>query len=397
MKRNFYLKASAMLSICTVIMTGCFPKAEQVNTDSLSEANTKTTTSNSNSAEEFPEHIKDNETDMLNIDANVYIPDGFDSSQMISSASTEYKKWDGESVISEFINNDIISGNNVIESNSFENTGPDDMICLYEFDDASSIAFSNGAVRYASKKYIDMSYSFYFDNFENYLDNMKQLFAKDEIDNINKTEAKAKSDKAMAILSLDEIAGTPEIYSITSDKINSINALNPIKDKNDKELNNFTEEDNAYLIVYPIEYKKVPSSYVFAMGENELLESSKAFFVYSKTGLIGFELSGIFEKPVENKSNIIISPASACEKLKEYYNSIIIDAPINITAIRLAAVNRRNYLTDNVKNCTIEPVWLLYGNQKAKTNKDENELNMVYLAYISAVTCEMIPITSIGG
>ena len=407
MKKIFYMPITLIFGFSMMSMTACFPKVEKNSTNSLPSLSSSVSatkeddfsvpTNSEISDNEFSEHIVDNEVEMLNIDADVYIPNGFDISQKLSATNAKYKKWNGETIVSELINNQLISGQEVISSNSGENSGPDDMYYSYELDDNSQISLYTGGINYSSKNYMELSYSFYFDFYGNYFNNtLYNMFGKNDIDGLDKTEAKSTTDKVLSLLDLSSMVGKPEIYSMTSDKVQAIREeTSATRDKYENDLRQFTEQDDAYLIIYPVEYKGIPSSQVMAMGENELIECSKVFFLYSKSGLIGFEISGIFDELEDAESSMIISPTDVCDRLKEFYSSIIVDAPINISMIKLVFINRRDYYTDDFLKCKVEPVWLIYGNQTIF--KDGDKFNAEYISFINALTGETIPVLSIGG
>lgn len=408
MKRYIYPIVAILLGLSITTMTACFPTAKNESEfDTISTVNLNSTSDTIESTTDtsiidLPKHITDNEIKNLNIDAVVSVPDGFDFSKKLSCADAKCKKWNGDAVISELATNNLINEKKVLKMTSSENSSEEDMIYSYTLEDDASVSLYTGGIMYRSKKYIESSYSYYCDfyikHFNDTLDNtLDDMFGKRDIASIDKSKAKNDTEKVLSILDLNSKVGNAEIYSMTSDDIQAITEQKGVPlDKNGKESKPFTEEDDAYLVIYPVEYNKIPSTSIMATGENESLECSKIFFIYSKSGIIGFEISGLFDEDKYSEEGTPISPLDACNKLKDFYNSIITDSLVNISEIKLVFINRRNFLTNDILNCKVEPVWLIHGNYKA-SYKDGKDTEDEYLSYISALTGEIIPISSIGG
>ncbi len=407
MKKNIYLVLAIFLSLSVITLTSCFPTDKSNNensntfssytSDNTNKPNTDSTGSSDNVAIDIPEHITNSDIDTLNIDADVYSPDGDALSRELSSAEAKCRIWNGEVVISELMANNLINEKNIVESTSGENSGPEDMYYNYKLENGTIFTFNTGGVMYRTQKYRDLSYSYYIDFFGNtFKETMVEAFGTNEIASLNKEKAIEDSKKILAVLDMDKKVGDAEIYSMTSDKVKAILEITGATlDKYEQKIEPYTEDNNAYLIVYPVEYNKIPSSQIMAFGENELLERSRAFFVYSKDGIIGFEISGIFDEENYDESRTLISPLEACDVLKNHFDSMIIDSPTDISDIRLVFICRRNFFTGSFTSCKVEPIWMLQG--ITTINKGDQEFEDIYISYISALSGEIIPISSIGG
>lgn len=375
------------LIIC-VIASGCFPNVEN-------ESMTASTNSLQTSTFDFPTHIKDNDIEHLNIDADIIIPSNFDTQQIISITSAEYRVWDRENIVSE------LSNGRKIEDQSYgENTGPDDLFYTYTFDDNANLTFTTEGIFYTTEMAVDFQYAYYFDNYENYIyDNtLSEIFANNTINGIDKNDALSSVREIISLLSINDVLAEPTIYSLDADTMNKLQNESGTTDKHGNPLEEWSEEQEAYLIVYPVLHQNIPSLKMNAISENELISSSNVYFIYGRNGLISFYVSGIFDiKKAEQKSSVL-SPVNAVENVKNYFNNIIMDSEIDIQMIKLVYIKKCDF--EKIKDLKVEPVWFIYGNYKNTLSESSDQKDMLindtYITLISAVTGETIPIVSIG-
>lgn len=388
MKNIKFMFTLVELVVCIVITTGCFPN---VDTDSK----ISSTNNSQNSTIDFPTHIENNDIDNLKIDADVILPTNFDTNQKVSIASAEYRTWDRESIVSE------ISNGRQIEDESYgENTGPNDLFYSYTFDDNANLIFSSDSLFYSTEMAVDFQYAYYFDSYENYIyDNtLSEMFSKDKINGIEKSDALSSANKIVSLLNINDVLAEPKIYSLDAATMNELQNTSDATDKYGNPLEKWGSEQEAYLVVYPVIYRNIPSLKMNAVSENELISSSNVYFIYGRNGLISFYVSGIFNiKNIEQESPIV-SPVNAIENVKNYFNNIIMDSEIDILLIKLVYIKKCDF--ENIKDLKVEPVWFIYGKYK-NTLPDSSEskdilINDKYITLISAVTGETIPISSIG-
>lgn len=388
MKNIKFMFTLVELVVCIVITTGCFPN---VDTDSK----ISSTNNSQNSTIDFPTHIENNDIDNLKIDADVILPTNFDTNQKVSIASAEYRTWDRESIVSE------ISNGRQIEDESYgENTGPNDLFYSYTFDDNANLIFSSDGLFYSTEMAVDFQYAYYFDSYENYIyDNtLSEMFSKDKINGIEKSDALSSANKIVSLLNINDVLAEPKIYSLDAATMNELQNASDATDKYGNPLEKWGSEQEAYLVVYPVIYRNIPSLKMNAVSENELISSSNVYFIYGRNGLISFYVSGIFNiKNIEQESPIF-SPVNAIENVKNYFNNIIMDSEIDILLIKLVYIKKCDF--ENIKDLKVEPVWFIYGKYK-NTLPDSSDskdilINDKYITLISAVTGETIPISSIG-
>ena len=57
-------------------------------------------------------------------------------------------------------------------------------------------------------------------------------------------------------------------------------------DKYGNQLDEWSEEQEAYLLIYPVLYQNLPSFKINALGENEMISSSNVYFIYGRKQII---------------------------------------------------------------------------------------------------------------
>lgn len=392
-----------IISLCMLIilvsamMTGCFPTAEnKLNSNSSLSEKGSSGVDNQNDANRFPKHIEDTDIEKLTIKANVNIPDGFDINQKVSIASAKPVNWDKKNIVS-----GISNGRQVVDEFSGENTGPDDRFYSYTFDDDSNLTFYLGSVSYYTEMETEYQYTYYFDNYENfkYEDTLKKMFSDKNIDGIEKSYAVNNANQVITLLEIDDILGEPQIYSMDAASVNFLQDEYDARDKYGNKVSKWSDEQEAYLLVYPVLFQNIPSLCMNANGENELISSSKVYFIYGKNGLITFNVSGIFDVKSTVQDSYTYSPLDAIQSVKDSFENIIMDTEIEISLIKLAYITR--YDLNNITEWQIEPVWFIEG-KYLNTSSDsvdgkDNLVDQNYTIIISAVNGKTVPLVSIGG
>lgn len=398
---RIYIKK--IISVCmlvilvSVIMTGCFPTTEnkQNSNSSLSE-DSSSGANNENDVSEFPTYIEDRYVEKLVIKANVILPTDFDINQKVSITSAEPATWDRESIVSE-----ISNGRQVVDEFSGENSGPDDLFYNYVFDDNSNLVFSLGSVSYYTEMESEYQYTYYFDNYENFKEEetLKKMFSDKNIDGIEKSDALDSANHIISLLDINDILGEPQVYSMDAVSVNNLQDEYDARDKYGEKVSKWNAEQEAYLLIYPVLYQNIPSLNMTATGENELISSSKAYFIYGRNGLIAFSVSGFFDVKNTVQESYVYSPLDAIQNIKNSFENIIMDSEIEISLVKLAYITRCDF--DNIKEQQIEPVWFIDGKYTNSTsdNVDGKDVPIddSYTTIISAVSGETIPLISIGG
>ena len=398
---RIYIKK--IISVCMLVvlmsamMTGCFPTTEnKQNSNSSLSGDNSSGANNENDVSEFPTYIEDRDVEKLTIKANVNIPADFDIYQKVSIVSAKPATWDRENIVS-----GISNGRQVVDEFSGENSGPDDRFYSYTFNDDSNLTFYLGSVSYNTEMEAEYQYTYYFDNYENFKDEdtLKKMFSDKNIDGIEKSDAVDNANQVISLLDIDDILGEPQIYSMDAASVNFLQDEYDARDKYGEKVSKWSDEQEAYLLIYPVLYQNIPSLCMNANGENELISSSKVYFIYGKNGLITFNVSGIFDVKSTVQESYTYSPLDAIQSVKDSFENIIMDTEIEISLIKLAYITRYDF--DNITEWRIEPVWFIDGKYINSTSDSvdgkDNLVDQNYTTIISAVSGETIPLVSIGG
>ncbi len=386
-----------LILLISALLTGCFPSAEsKPNLSSSDTSETESSEAVSNdSVNEFPDRIEDSEIEKLSINAKVIVPEAFRIDQTVSIASAIPKIWDKERIVSEFSD-----GRQLAEEFSAENTGPDDLVYVYTYDDDSSLTFHLGKVYYSTQASREYDYSYYFDYYSCYKDEnaFEEMFGTEAISGIEKSDAEDAANRVISMFGLEDAFGDPKIYSMDSACINRIQEKEDVRDKHGEEVAKWDSQQDAYLLIYPVLYQSIPSPCISsATGENEILTSSKAYFVYGRNGLIEFVLFGVFDVVNTIQEACVCSPLDAIQKCKSSFENIIMDHQIELSSVKLTYIIRQEL--ESVGAWRIEPVWLIDGVSQETNRKNGNDTATLrnYTSIISAVSGETIPLKSIGG
>lgn len=398
---RIYIKK--IISVCMLVvlvsamMTGCFPTTEnKQNSNSSLSGDNSSGANNENDVSEFPTYIEDRDVEKLTIKANVNIPADFDINQKVSIVSAKPATWDRESIVS-----GISNGRQVVDEFSGENSRPDDRFYSYTFDDNSNLTFYLGSVSYYTEMEAEYQYTYYFDNYENFKDEdtLKKMFSDKNIDGVEKGDAVDNANQVISLLDIDDILGKPQIYSMDAASVNFLQDEYDARDKYGDKVSKWSDEQEAYLLIYPVLYQNIPSLCMNANGENELISSSKVYFIYGKNGLITFNVSGIFDVKSTVQESYTYSPLDAIQSVKDFFENIIMDTEIEISLIKLAYITRYDF--ENITEWRIEPVWFIDGKYINSTSDSvdgkDNLVDQDYTTIISAVSGETIPLVSIGG
>lgn len=391
MKKFKYITIMLELGFCIALTTGCFP---EVKSDSAIDSgeNREITT---NAADDFPAQITDDSVDKLNIDAKVLLPENFDTNQKISAATAEYKEWDKDSIVE-----GISNGRQILDEDTVENSEEENPTFVYTFQDDSVLSLTNGNVSYYTQEEVKSQYSYYFDDFENYIDanTLNETFGNKDIEGIQKGDALKSADNILELLGVKDNFAEPSIYSMDVQLMKNLQKEDGTTDKYGNKVQTWEEEQEAYFIIYPVLYENIPSTGMNAIGENEFISSPKAYFVYGRNGLITWFVSGITELKENGNETAIYSPTEVTDNLKEFFQSIIMDTSVDISLLKLTYIIRNDM--DDVNKLTVEPVWLIYGSYDEEPSGELEKSALKeeeYISVISAVTGKTVSLTSIGG
>ncbi|WP_044974111.1 hypothetical protein [Ruminococcus sp. HUN007] len=326
----------------------------------------------------FPDHLSDVENEYITADAEITMPSDYDKDTVLNTYHSIYMDWDSEKIIADLTENGLITSRSVTDRKVYD---PHEKIAgtervKYQLDDGSEIVFQSGEITFTSPENKTASLD---NDIRKYITDENRI-STDAADDQKITDALAASDAIMDAAGISEKVLSPDVYSINDIKT----------ENNDENSENETRESSSeketYLIVYPVVHGGLPSSGITENKEDEVLDCSMVYCIYSDDKITWFKINGIIRSSSVAEEAQILSPVHAFNTLRRSYEDT---HKCSITSIDLVTVNRIVYKSDSV-SITTEPVWMLSG---AYTEAKYSGQNIV--TYVSAVSGEVIPVYQI--
>ncbi|HAK43004.1 MAG TPA: hypothetical protein DCM59_10285 [Clostridium sp.] len=321
------MKNKILLSIIalSLILTGC--SSDNINEKRMSKTELKN----------FPSHISEQLDENLIIDAETKVLDA----ENYNVFNVKYKQYDEEQICNIFLKDDII------DTRDEYGTGNDKTI---------GITTKNNKLLAIGENYLsfyvrDISYSHLMDESDKHLFNeMKRKFPKDTLTSLNKDESIDKVRQVAKELNLP-LNNEPIVYSLD---VNSLKEAenNYMTDEEYAEWEelkpgtgkrNWTEEDEAYLIIFKSSLNNIPiySRDLILSSDNSDLRESVVKAVVNKNGIVKFEALSMYDSVSLDTENLsCIEYSKALEIVKDKYKNIILTSPIKVTNINLEYIPR---------------------------------------------------------
>ncbi len=213
---------------------------------------------------------------------------------------------------------------------------------MYTTEDGSSLMVSSARFNYSSKEDNSKGYATIISDYSNvYLsDEIEKDYGSEELKTGTIEEAKAVCEGKFAELGLEGLTEA-RIISLSTQELLSYNeSLNDFIDMHKGEY--FTEDDEAYVLIYSGSENGVeisPISYVETneQGESSVVNGTRVLAIVSDNELIRLSVEGIYD--VNQSSSQEERNADTLEmtlqRVEEKYNSLILGEPLIITDISL--------------------------------------------------------------
>lgn len=327
----------------------------------------------------FPDHLSDVENEYIAADAEITMPSDYDKDTVLNTYHSIYMEWDSEKIIADLTENGLIKSGSVTDRKVYD---PHEKIAgtervKYQLDDGSEIVFQSGEITFTSPENKTASLD---NDIRKYITDENRI-STDAADDQKITDALAASDAIMDAAGISEKVLNPDVYSINGIKT----------ENNDENSENGTRESSSeketYLIVYPVVHGGLPSSGITEKKEDEVLDCSVVYFIYSGNKITEFKINGMIRSSAVAEEAQILSPVHAFNTLCRSYEGT---HKCSITSIDLVTINRIVYKSDSV-SITTEPVWMLSGTYTEPKYSDQS-----IVTYVSAVSGEVIPVYEIA-
>ncbi|MBR3536436.1 MAG: hypothetical protein IKN85_11480 [Oscillospiraceae bacterium] len=326
----------------------------------------------------FPDHLSDVENEYITADAEITMPSDYDKDTVLNTYHSIYMEWDSEKIIADLMEKGLIKSGSVTDRKVYD---PHEKIAgtervKYQLDDGSEIVFQSGEITFTSPENKTASLD---NDIRKYITDETRINA-DLTDDNNIAGAIAASEEILEAAGVSDKVLNPDVYAIKNSK----------PENNDENSENGNEEisseNDTYIVVYPVVNGGLPSSGIIEKKEDEVLDCSVVYFIYSGNKITEFKINGMIRSSAVAEEAQILSPVHAFNTLCRSYEGT---HKCSITSIDLVTVNRIVYNTDSV-DITTEPVWMLSG---AYTETKYSGQSIV--TYVSAVSGEVIPVYEI--
>lgn len=326
----------------------------------------------------FPDHLSDVENEYITADAEITMPSDYDKDTVLNTYHSIYMEWDSEKIIADLMEKGLIKSGSVTDRKVYD---PHEKIAgtervKYQLDDGSEIVFQSGEITFTSPENKTASLD---NDIRKYITDETRINA-DLTDDNNIAGAIAASEEILEAAGVSDKVLNPDVYAIKNSK----------PENNDENSENGNEEisseNDTYIVVYPVVNGGLPSSGIIEKKEDEVLDCSVVYFIYSGNKITEFKINGMIRSSAVAEEAQILSPVHAFNTLCRSYEGT---HKCSITSIDLVTVNRIVYNTDSV-DITTEPVWMLSG---AYTEAKYSGQSIV--TYVSAVSGEVIPVYEI--
>ncbi len=327
-------------------LTGCYPTGDKtVNQDSISDyvgnidgSQDSNLSKETASASEASGNI---ELDLENVRVSLTLPEY--NTDSFKEIRVNRKEFDADALVNIFLGDE--QDISLQESESSFTDGF--MRQFYETEDEKRVSCEPGYASYDdSRPSRDYSYSLVYSATFSY--DMEETFSSVEFDDFSIDEARNTVETYLEKMGIDNY-GSPNVYSITAEGANKyFDSFGPIVDKHGNPLKKWTEEQQCYILIYPIEYNGIEFSIAREVGitaiitKNDLLELSCDDVIDSSTIV---EEEGIdVQYDAEQALNMVI----------DKYERMIIDNPVNIIDCKLSYITTEGSKTISQ---TYVPVW----------------------------------------
>lgn len=352
------------------VLSACFP------TGSTNDSPSDTTNPNdSKSITPAPGFI-DTELDKnLIVQADVVEP----AREHLKIRTIHLKEFDQKQIENVFLKNRTVVNSHENNNEYFPNY-KDQTI---EFEDGSYVRKELGKLIFNDIFYQERFYDAVISDLSFFIrSDIKDVFQKDSLDNIDKNQAIETVKNIVKELGISSL-GNAEVYALDLEGLSS--QWEDFPTKSGESPRKWEKEDEAYLVAFPVVYDNVRITTKGYVNEANAIPAigSRIMGVVNKNGLIHLTCTGIYEVGKTVKENITaISVDSALEIVKNKYKDVLLTVPIRISHIALEYVPTVSN-NDGVAYQLV-PAWVFTAHQKTTYNdpkkgafEDDSEFTII--------------------
>lgn len=317
MKKIVILTASALICL---MGTGCYPTGEVSSPDSVSQYITESSVADLN---EYDSGSSDSVNKALeNVIVNLCLPD---SPEKATEFDAVPRTWDNDSLISLFLN-----GKGEIVENLYESDmTPGETRYVFDIPNQHRLIVESGYIKYSNRGNINRDeYTILQSSWA--IDEMDKIFGNDELDGFSSNTALEDLCQLLSQCGITDY-GEPIVYPLHAEKVNQYFAENfstmEHKDGTAYQVD-WTEDEEAYLIVYP----------QIINGTELSTDSTYIDAVITRNGITELSVTNWVDinSSSETETNIVYSSTDATNIIIDYYESLIQDTPVELCDCKLS-------------------------------------------------------------
>lgn len=297
------------------------------------------------------------------------------------------KKWN-EDVINQL----FMEGKTVVESDEYpSDTNPDIRRKWFDFDDNSTVCFEDGEISWRIKS--DYDYEHISSIVLNSMGAGKNPFTKSEIDGLDKQESLAKADALIDALEIPvssyEIIALDCETLIKEDDVRNENGERIYK--HGEVLPEWTEEQEAYLIVYQADGGDLPITSQRYASQKFCTEGSEIYAVVSRRGVECFQARWVFDtsESVNSKAEVCTAEEAAYALYAKYDREI----PLSDTTVNNCKLVYLLVPVEYGKTYEMRPYWEFYSTVECRYYTPEfvqDGFDYHQTFFVNAETCEVL-------
>lgn len=297
------------------------------------------------------------------------------------------KKWD-ENVINQL----FMEGKTVVNSDEYQSDiNPDIKRKWFDFDDNSTLCYENGDISWRITSDYDYRYiaSIILDS----MDSGKNPFTQSDIEGFDKQESLEKANTLIKELEIPVLS--QEIIAIDAENLKKADTIRNERgvriDKHGEELPEWTEEQEAYLIVYQASGGELPITSEWSSIEKFSIEPSEIYAVVSRRGIECFEARLVYDtsERVDLKAEACTAEEAAYALYAKYDKEI----PSSETIVNNCSLVYLPVPIEWGKTYEMRPYWEFYSTVKCRwytPEFEEDGFDMYETIFVDAETCEVL-------
>lgn len=257
-------------------------------------------------------------------------------------------------------------------------------VYYYESEDSKdNLIISSGKVYLSTSKSKQLQYPSFFMPSGELLDEkeMKERFPMDTLEGLDRENVVAQFKEICSNINLD-ISDNIKLYAIDKDSANKIREEEEwvSLDKNDNKTPDWTQEDEAYLIIAPLQLNGAELPIKNTSSQTGYSYTSVVYSVIGRDGVCLFNATGLYQVDDEKAVADVHTVNDVMDYLATNYSYLTeMNQSITVTDIKLQYI-ARYYISDN--EYKIIPTWVCTKETKVTDSKEGENVERTRTDYL---------------